>query len=291
MGRPTVRPLMMRLWKDGRAHAALALVYAEGWLNEWSVRMGIGWYGSLDEANRHLKAAMKDPSPLAHRVASLMFTMENQYEQALTEAERAIALDPNDPIGYEAMARILLFVGKPEKSLESIYTAQRLAPQTNFLFGLGRAQFHLERYEDAAATLHTFTQRDAADYLPFLYLTAAYGHLRREDEAKSAFQSLSKIYLSLRSDQAAWKLEQLDDTRVFSKRAADLLREGLQTAGIGSTQAQVIEASAKGITLKKTSPQSSLQKLYKLASEHCQSHGKKSSLISSSSPTYVFGCY
>ncbi|GMQ75565.1 MAG: adenylate/guanylate cyclase domain-containing protein [Gammaproteobacteria bacterium] len=273
----------------GRAHAALALVYAESWWNEWSVRMGIGWNAAIQQANRHLQAAMKDPTPLAHRIASLMFIMENQYEEAITEAERAIALDPNDPSGHDAMARILLFAGKPEKSLEFINTTQRLDPQTNYLFRIGQAQFQLEQYEEAATTLRRYTQRNAADYQPFLYLASAYGHLGREDEAKSAFQTLNKIFLNLRGDKRPWRLEQL---RVLSgKQTTDLLREGLHKAGIGDTQPEVVEASAKGITLKKTSPESSLQRLYESASEHCRRYGKKSSLISSSSPSYVFVCY
>ena len=68
----------------GRAHAALALVYAESWLNDWSTRVGIGWHVDIQEANRHLKAAMKAPTPPAHRAASLMFTMGYQYEEVFT---------------------------------------------------------------------------------------------------------------------------------------------------------------------------------------------------------------
>ena len=275
----------------GHAHAALALVYAQSWLNDWSFRMGIDWYGGMQEANRHLDAAMKDPTPLAYRAASLMLTMEKRYEEALIEAERAVALGPKDPSGHEAMARILLFTGEPEKSLEFINAAQRLDSQTNFLFRIGQAQFQLKRYKDAAATLRRFTQHNAADYEPFVYLSAAYGHLGQEDEAKSTFQALNKIFLKLRGDRQSWRLEQLDESRVFAEQAAVLLREGLHKADIGSTPSEVVEASTKGITLKKTSPESSLQRLYELASEHCRSHGKKSSLISSSSPSYVFGCY
>lgn len=275
----------------GRAHAALALVYAESWLNEWSVRMGIGWYAAIEEANRYLKAAMKTPTPLARRVASLMFTMQSRYEEALVEAERAIALDPNDPSGYEAMVRILLFTGKPGESLEFIETAQRLDPRTDFQYRIGQAQFQMERYEDAVATLRRFTQRDALEYKPYVFLAAAYGHLGQENEAKTAYQTLSEIFLKLRDDRRSWRLEQLDDTQIFGKQAADLLRQGLHKAGIGTTQPQVVEASSKGITLKKSSPESSIKQIYELASEHCRNYGKKSSLISSSSPSYVFGCY
>ena len=275
----------------GLAHAALALVYAESYLNDWSVSLGFGFQTAIQEANRHLKAAMKEPTPLAHRIASLMFTFENQYEKAITEAERAIALDPNDPNGHDAMARILLFSGKPEESLEFIKTAQRLDPHTNYLFKIGQARFQLEQYEEAATTLRRFTQRNENFHLPFLYLASAYGHLGREDEAKSAFQTHSTIWLKERGDQILWRIDRLLDSRDFGRQAADLLRQGLYKAGIGNTPPEVVEASTKGITLKKTSTESPIRLLYDLAAEHCRSHGKKSNLISSSSPTYVFGCY
>ena len=275
----------------GRAHAALALVYAESLWKGWSLWLGIGWSAASQQANRHLEAAMKDPTPLAHRTASLILLRKREYEEAITEAESAIALDPNDPSGYDAMARVLIYSGKPVKSLEFIKSAQRLDPQTNYLFRIGEAQFQLGQFEEAATTLRRFTQRNASHLYPFLYLASAYGHLGREDEAKFAFQKLNEVSQSLRpDDHNPWRLERLD-TRRFSKQTADLLREGLHKAGIGKTPAEVVEASKKGITLRKASPESSLQRLYESASKHCRSYGKKSSLISSSPPTYVFGCY
>jgi hypothetical protein len=94
-----------------------------------------------------------------------------------------------------------------------------------------------------------------------------------------------------RGDQLPWRIDRLLDTREFGKQASELLRQGLHKAGIGKTPAEVVAASKKGITLKKTSAASPLQQLYEAASEHCRSHDKKSSLISSSPPTYMFGCY
>jgi TolB-like protein len=274
-----------------RAHAALAAVYTESDWKGWSFWLGIGWQAGRQQANRHLKAAMKNPTPLAHRIASLMRVSEDRTEEAITEAERAIALDPNDPSGYDAMARILIYSGRPAKSLEFISTAQRLDPQTNYLSRIGQAQFELEQYEEVVTTLRRYSQRNAFDAQPFLYLASAYGHLGREDEAKSAFQTFTDIFRGLRrDDHRTWWLERLE-TRTVSERTRELLREGLHKAGIGKTPPEVIEASMEGITLRKTSSVGPVHQLYEAASDHCSSYGKKSSLTSSSPPTYVFGCY
>ena len=106
-----------------------------------------------------------------------------------------------------------------------------------------------------------------------------------------SFQTSNEIFQNARGDQRPWHTDRLLEIRVFGKQASDLLRQGLHKAGIGNTPAEVVEASKKGITLKKTSVESPIQQLYKAAADHCHSHGKKSSLISSSSPIYVFGCY
>ncbi len=96
----------------GRAHAALAAVYFEGWWNSWHVGGGAP-QESLRRASEHLQEAMKHPTPLAHRVASFLHIVLNQFDDAMAEAQRAVDLDPNDPNGYEAMAWVLVHVGRP----------------------------------------------------------------------------------------------------------------------------------------------------------------------------------
>ena len=102
----------------GRAHAVLATVY-------WRSR-SYGWVDSLEmsgpeagkKAWRHLEEALKNPTPRAHRVAARMHTSGERWDQAIAEAERAIALDANDPDGYEAMSRVLVRAGRPAEGLE-----------------------------------------------------------------------------------------------------------------------------------------------------------------------------
>ena len=51
----------------------------------------------------------------------------------------------------------------------------------------------------------------------------------------------------------------------------------------------VTEASSQGITLEKPIG-GSIQSVYSAAKQHCESHEKKSALITSASPRYVFAC-
>jgi TolB-like protein len=76
----------------GRAHAALAEVYFGSWNNEWVRSLGISFDEAWEKAKGHLEEAMKDPTPLAHRVASRILTSEKRWDEAIAEAERAIAL-------------------------------------------------------------------------------------------------------------------------------------------------------------------------------------------------------
>ena len=272
----------------GRAHAALAAVYIESWWNAWLVADG-GYRGSTERAREHLKEAMKDPTPLAYRVASFMQVLENHNDDAMAEAHRAIDLDPNDPNGHEAMAWVLVHVSRPAESLDSIKRAEQLDPRSRHLFRLGEAQFHLERYEETVATLLKYSKSHTDDFYPYLYLAAAYGHLGRKQNAKSAFETFNEIRVSLHVYPGTSALDQvsiyyLKDGGIEQER----LRKGLLKAGF-EVPPEVVEASSKGITLKKLAG-GAVGRVYAAAKEHCQKHGKKSNIVNSSSPTYVFSC-
>ncbi len=66
------------------------------------------------------------------------------------------------------------------------------------------------------------------------------------------------------------------------------LREGLRKAGFDAPP-EVVEASSEGITLKRPAD-GTAARVYEAAKEHCRKHGKKSYIVNSSPPSYVFGC-
>ncbi len=182
------------------------------------------------KAWRHLEEALKNPTPRAHRVAARMHTSGERWDKAIAEAERAIALDANDPDGYKAMSRVLVRVGRPAEGLEFIKKAMRLDPQTDYLYRLGDAQFHLERYDEAVATMLRAAKRNPGDLWNFLLLAAAYGQLGREQEAKSAIETFNK--LRAEAGQRPYTLAAVGSWSFKYSADRERMREGLRKAGL-----------------------------------------------------------
>jgi TolB-like protein/class 3 adenylate cyclase/rhodanese-related sulfurtransferase len=239
----------------GRAYAALAAIY---WTvtdkgqstggNYWWMSLGIDPPSAIQLEQRNLQEAMKNPVVLAHRVASGRLSRQGKHEAAITEAERAVALDPNDPIAHKAMATALVYAGKPGEAAESIRQAIRLDPQFSheYLFLLGLAQFGMERYEDAAETLTKAAQSNPDDERSLIVVAATYGHLGRLPEAKMAIDKANGLRRETRERLKEAGLEIGVDVFLagpYTQKDVDLwpfqeevdrvrLREGLRLAGL-----------------------------------------------------------
>jgi TolB-like protein/class 3 adenylate cyclase/rhodanese-related sulfurtransferase/Flp pilus assembly protein TadD len=216
----------------GRAHAALAATYWRIYDNNWAISAGVSYSDALEQTNRYLEEALKDPTPLAHRTAAKQYFYFRRWDEAMMQAERAIAMDPNDPSGYEAMGTLLVNLGRAAEGLDFIKKAMRLDPQSDYLYRLGEAQFHLERYDEAAATMLRATKLNPDDGWNYFLLAATYGHLGHEQEAKSAIIRFNKTYHDPTDKQRPLTLADLD-TWIFKEPAnRDRLKEGLRKAGV-----------------------------------------------------------
>jgi tetratricopeptide (TPR) repeat protein len=150
----------------------------------------------------------------------------------MVEAERAIALDPNDPNGYVAMSILLVDLGRAAEGFNFIKNAMRLDPQSDYLYRLGDAQFHLERYDDAAATFLRATKRNPSDEWNFLLLAAAYGHLGKEQEARSAIDTFNQIRAEVLKVERGYTLADMGDWSFKDPVSRERMREGLRKAGL-----------------------------------------------------------
>ena len=216
-----------------RAYAALAAVYWEGARSLWGKYLDMSAGEAEMTANIYLAEAMQNPTPLAHWIASDIHRSFGRHQEAITEATRAIALDANDPIGYYAMSNALIWAGNPVGGAEFIKKAMRLDPHypPDYLYFLGKTQFFMGRYDDALATLEEVKRRNPDYDWVFFYLAATYGHLGREQQAKSAIkmfnERMTKTGLS-----TILSLQWIDAFPFKERKDIERLREGLRIAGV-----------------------------------------------------------
>lgn len=179
--------------KYGRAYAALAATYWETHKRYWALMVGLrGLHDPRFQAEQFLAKAMKDPTPLAHQVASAMLLHAQQHDEAIEEAKRAIAGDPNDADGYVALAEVLSFTGRANEAIELVERAMRLNPHypPHYLYQLGLAQFGVKRLDLAAASLERATALNPGDYWSQRLLLATYGLLGRSADAAKLLEEI-----------------------------------------------------------------------------------------------------
>jgi adenylate cyclase len=168
--------------KYGRAYAALAATYWEASTRFWDMALGLRRsHEAQFQAEQFLAKAMLNPTPLAHQVASAMLLHSQQYDEAIAEAKRAIAGDPNDADGYVALANVLSFTGRAKEALELVERAIRLNPNypPHYLYQLGLARFGMKRLDEAATSLERAIALNPDDYWSQRLLLATYGLLGR----------------------------------------------------------------------------------------------------------------
>jgi TolB-like protein/rhodanese-related sulfurtransferase len=234
------------------AYAALATVYAKVMdntlstqNNAWVAFQKLSWAEVGERRAENLRHAMENPGALAYQASAFQYSILGHDGEAVAEAERAIDLEPNNPIGYEALAAALIQGGRPAEGAEAIQKAMRLDPRYpyEYLFWLGLAQFNLEQFEQSAETLNRATQGNPEDGRSLIVLAAAFGQLRRTDEAVFAIDALNRLSIERHEIQQGvdflmFGRATLEGVDLWTFKVAEdreRLREGLRLAGLPET--------------------------------------------------------
>jgi tetratricopeptide (TPR) repeat protein len=167
------------------AYQALGYTYLREWMAQWSPLPQ-----NLDRAfELEQKALVLDPSlPFAHVLLGWVFLWKDrQYEQAVAEAERAIALDPNNADSYIALAEILTCQGRSEEAIGWMQEAIRLNPRYPALYLriLGTAYYWTGRTEEAIAAFKRALARNPNWLAAHFFLAFVYSEVGREAEARA----------------------------------------------------------------------------------------------------------
>jgi adenylate cyclase len=220
------------------AYAALAATYWEAWKRFWHESLGLNRLSHEPRfrAEQFLAKAMQNPTPLAHQVASGMLLHMGQHEDAIVEAQRAIALDPNDADSFIALAGALSLAGRADEALDWVERAMRLNPHYPpfYLYQLGMVQFGMGQFDKATVSLERATVLNPDDRWSYRLLLATYGLLGRSEDATRALQVIEA------RDKRGW-LHAFDPLTIstsafwlpFKEPAdAERLAQGLRNAGI-----------------------------------------------------------
>jgi TolB-like protein len=127
--------------------------------------------------------SLDDSMPLAHVLNALLVP---GTPQAITAADRAMRLGPNDARTHALSAAVYASFARPQDAIRLLEKATRLNPRSPewYSFHLGRAYALAERYDDAIPAL----KRVAVAYPDFLWahieLAAIYEKLGRLEEAR-----------------------------------------------------------------------------------------------------------
>ncbi len=169
-----------------RAYAALATLYWETHIRSWFAALKLDRERVKERAYWYRDKALADPTSLAYVIDAEMLMWVRRHDKAITQVKRALELAPNDAYAQLKLAEVLVYAGQPRKALESVATAVRLDPrgEPRQLYIRGLAEFGLEAFDKAAASLQRTLELNPEFAKPTAILTAAYGYLGQRDAAK-----------------------------------------------------------------------------------------------------------
>jgi adenylate cyclase len=132
----------------------------------------------------------------AYSALGIFYVMyKRDYEMAITQAERAVALDPNSAENLVLLTYVLCHAGRPEEAIPLIEGAERLnpIPLPLQLVAMGLAYRLTGRYEKAIEADKGAIRAEPNNQLAHVDLIASYIALGREKEARAEASELLRI--------------------------------------------------------------------------------------------------
>jgi adenylate cyclase len=172
--------------------------------------------------------AIDDSHDGAHSLMAINYLVKRQYDKALSEAERAVALNPNASDAYMILGNVLGILGRWEESLFNAKKSLRLSPFPGAapFKTLGLAYFMTGHYDESIETWKKALKVSPTFLDAHVYLAACYSSMGRDAEASAAAKKVLDINPKFSIESKA--------KRLYFRNEADIERvvAALRKAGL-----------------------------------------------------------
>jgi len=175
------------------------------------------------------QAIALDDDYAAHANLCRFYPFKRQYEQAVTECQRAIELAPNYAFSYFSLAEASVRSGKPMEAIGFAAKAERLDPRDRGLweFDRGLAYILIGRYAEAIPVFKAYFVSYPNVMWAHVWQAIAYSELGRWEEARAETPEIIRISpgFSLKAEKERMSLK---DQALEERYLSDLRKAGLK---------------------------------------------------------------
>jgi tetratricopeptide (TPR) repeat protein len=166
---------------------------------------------------------------MTHLALGYVCLYQQQYEQAVAEMERAVALYPNGAESYANLAEVLSRVGRADEALWAVEQALRRKPwfADLHLLPIGIAYALARRDAEALASLQQYLTRYPDILGVHLTLAAVYSELGKEAEARAEAAEVLRLNPQFSLEVHKERVP-IKDPAVLERHLAALRQAGLK---------------------------------------------------------------
>ena len=173
--------------------------------------------------------AVDDQDPYAQVWLSLALLWNRQHEEAMVAVRRGLALAPNLADGHMQLANLQYYMGDIEGALKTLDTYMQFDPMYPEIapYFLAEAQAASGQFDAAVTTLKRRLERNPKSETSYALLASCYGHLGRIEESREAWAQVLRIEPGFSLERRR-RILPYKTPEIFELRIEGLRKAGLQ---------------------------------------------------------------
>jgi len=196
------------------------------------------WFGTGKSPRESIKKAIElsqkslavdDARAKSHALLGQLYCLRKEWEKAIAEGERGVALNPSGADVKYWYAATLTYAGKPEEAILLFEKAIRLNPfgPSRYFLSYDHALRYVGRFEEAVSAYKKALQREPNNFFAHLNLAATYNMMGLEKEAQAEASEVLRLNPKFSVDYLA-KVSGFKDRTEKEKIITALRKAGLK---------------------------------------------------------------